>query len=318
MEKKKNNTGLKITILILSLLLVLAIGYIAKEKLEKENKNTNTKDVTEEKTQKDENFYSVENLIKNHYIKKIETTKIEDQIEIKNNEVYYNKNEKMKKDETLTSPKYVHYAVYELSTISGYFALTNTGDLYYLEMDQEKLNNKPEFTKINTKKVVNLYTNVIEPSLDTIYAEFEDGSLMHFENKTFEKTYQEKNKYPDKIYKAYASGGTPALLIDENKKVYNENQEKILYNNKEITLKNGYTILQDAYSLIIDEENNLLKVPYDNVNVSLYKNEKVKNTNFTKNDETAQKGKLTITLENGETINFDEVTTDTIYTRNNQ
>ena len=159
---------------------------------------------------------------------------------------------------------------------------------------------------------------VIEPSLDTIYAEFEDGSLMHFENKSFEKTYQEKNKYPDKIYKAYASGGTPALLIDENKKVYNENQEKILYNNKEITLKNGYTILQDAYSLIIDEENNLLKVPYDNTNISLYKNEKVKNTNFTKNDETAQKGKLTITLENGETINFDEVTTDTIYTRNNQ
>lgn len=319
MEKKKNK-GLVITIIILSLLLVLAIGYIANEKLflEDEVKSDSGK---EEVQENEEDFYEIENLIKNHYIKKIETTRIEDVIEIDDNTLYYDKDGDMVKDDTISSPKYVHFALYQLSNVSGYFVLTESGDIYYMEVvyDDNGTSKYGQFTKINTKKALNLYTNVLDPSLDTIYAEFDDGSLMKFENKAFEKTYQEANKYPDKIYRAYSEGGDAALVIDKDKKLYSEDGERILYNNNnEIVLKNGYEVFNGSYSLIVDANDNLLKVSYDQTSAVLYKNEKVKDINFVKSNKDSIKGSLKITLENGEVVDFGEVVPDTIYERNNK
>ena len=164
MEKKKSNTGLIITIVILIIFLLGLAGYICYDKFLTSDENNALDDSkkVETKPKEDTNFYSINNLVKNHYLEEITSQNgIHNDrvlIKIENGKVYVVKSldsdSKYKETSGIEgTPKYVYSQYQFISAI--FVVITEEGDVYSATSSMsEKTTSKPKkFTKLNTKKV---------------------------------------------------------------------------------------------------------------------------------------------------------------------
>ena len=300
MEKKKSNKGLIITIVILIILLLGLAGYICYDKFltsdEKNNALDDSKKV-ETKPKEDTNFYSINNLVKNHYLEEItdisRTTSDYVAIKIENGKVYLlkildekgeyieSKGEYIEAKGIEGTPKYVWHA----SPFGGeeaFVVLTNEGEIYYqTSYALYELGNK-NFTKLNNKKVKALYdySSYYPYEIFTLYAEYEDNTFAKISAtrnnsgdmtslKINDITLEKEFAYPDEI-----SGGcndNTGLFITSDRKLFNRenvkendsyNYSEIKYNNKSLKVKEAFSVTSsknNKYILyyVIDEDNNI-------------------------------------------------------------
>ena len=338
MEKKKSNKGLIITIVILIILLLGLAGYICYDKYKV--KTLPSVDKKAVSTVDNNDFYSIDNLVKNHYIKKLNSTSSNGAIEIRNGSIYYanTDNAKLVKDTTIKEePISVHSIRYggPAAPLSLY-VLTKDNNLYYRvqdtydENDEVLESNVNTFTKINPKKVVNVYTGYLERlSDDFIGVDYGDGNLYIHSSIGFTTTYKDYIDYPD-YQVAYATGDGILWRISKDKKLYayvsndeessNGSYKEVTYKEKPVIIKNTFNgILNDEIvNFVIDSNDNLLNLQFgskDKTNLSLYKNSKVKDIKYEKDKEGDYSVK--VTLEDGNSFNISKAQLSSLYLRNN-
>ena len=286
MENKKNNKGLIITIIILIILLLGSAGYICYDKFLNNSKNDVVDDSkkVETKPKEDTNFYSINNLVKNHYLKEItglESDNDRTLIKIENGKVYIVKsldsNSKYSSQYKETfgikgTPKYVYSQFYFISAI--FVVITEEGDVYYTTSKRyEKTTSEPKkFIKLNTKKVKSLYDYYTWYPLElfTIYAEYEDNTFAKISPiydgdkaatslKISDVSFEKEFIYPDAVTVIEQGGDAPGvyrgLFITADRKLYNKliiddekkifKYEEIKYNNKSFKVKEVFSVLNN-------------------------------------------------------------------------
>ena len=334
MEKKSNKEFI-ITIVILSISLLSSLGYICydkfidvdnKDKVQTQNKDENS----------NENFYSIENLIKNKYIKEItsNSTFEEQYIKIENGKVYILDYEKFNKEPSKNideigmieakgiegTPKKVFSDFVQSHFNYMFLVLTEEGDLYYLSVKSDNL----EFKKINTVKVIRIFgfdtenIGIINYPYDemTFYAELEDGKLMEISmDSQLTKTFEEKWPYPDKIcsHNMTADGFCEGLVISPDRILFNEkydNESKsyvyneIKFQDSEIKVKEALSSITDddaRHYFIISMDNQIYEViqnidDYSITSVKLYKDVKVKEITYSNPDDHYTTGDEFVTI----------------------
>lgn len=336
---KKSNKGLIITIVILIIIILGLAGYICYDKYKVKTLPSNEEKAVPTVNNSND-FYSIDNLIKNHYIKKLDSTSSNSAIEIRNGNVYYasTDNAKLVKDTTIKEePISVHSIRYDgpAAPLSLY-VLTKDNNLYYriqdtYDEDDEILeSNVHTFTKINPKKIVNVYTGYLEKlSDDFIGVDYGDGNLYIHSRAGFTTTYKDYIDYPD-YQVAYATGDGILWKISRDKKLYAyvQNDEEsndgsykeVTYNGKPIVIKNTFNgMLNDQIvNFVIDSDDNLLNLPFgnkDKTNLSLYKNSKVIDVKYEKDKN--EDYNVKISLEDGSNINISKAQLSSLYLRNN-
>lgn len=339
MEKNKSNKGLIVLVIILVILLVGSIGYICYDKFKAKTLPSEDKKPVSNVVSSDD-FYSIDNLVKNHYIKKMSSTN-NNSIKIKDGSVYYDMtgNGKLVKDTTI---KEEPTSVYSVSTGGpaaplSLYVLTKDNNLYYRIQDsfdygdgESRLSNVDEFVKINAKKIVNVYTGYLDKLYDNfIGVDFGDGNLYIHSVGGFTTTYKDYIEYPD-FQVAYATGDGVLWKIGKDKKLYSyistgENlgdgyYKNVTYNKKAVVIKNTFNgILNDnIVNFVIDSDNNLLNLPFDNedkTTLSLYKDSKVKDVKYVKDKD--DNYNVSVTLEDGTSIYVTGAELSSLYLRNN-
>ena len=283
MEKKKSNKGLIITIVILIILLLGLAGYICYDKFLTSDEKNNALDEStkvETKPNEDTNFYSINNLVKNHYLEEITSSNgIHNDrvlIKIENGKVYVVKSldsdsgSKYKEASGIEgTPKYVYSQYQFISAI--FVVITEEGDVYSATSSMsEKTTSKPKkFTKLNTKKVKSLYSFYTYHPYEalTIYAEYDDNTFAKISPikdsngaatglKMSDVSFEKEFIYPDAVMGGCDLGSeTPGvyrgLFITSDRKLFNKlivdeegtvKYEEIKYNNESFKVKEVFSV----------------------------------------------------------------------------
>ena len=327
--EKKNNKGLTIIIVTLIVLLLGVVCYICYDKfLNNDNNNNVNSPNNTNKTKEDTDFYSINNLLKNHYIKKLTST-TSDGIEIKDGSVYYvaTIGGKLIKDTSITEQPVAVYSTLKGGLVGplSLYVLTKENNLYYCIQNYSDSETVPTFTKINTKKIANVYTEYLKGD-NFIGVDYGDGNLYIHSPEGFTNTYKETYKYPD-YQDAYKTADTILWRIDTDKKLYafvvsetnpdNGEYKEVTYNQKPVVVKNTFNgyLNNTIVNFVIDNDNNLLTDSKDKTILSLYKNSKVKDAKYEKDKDGNYN--VTVTLEDGSNILISNATLSSLYLRNN-
>ena len=312
MEKKKSNKGLIITIVILIILLLGLAGYICYDKFltsdEKNNALDDSKKV-ETKPKEDTNFYSINNLVKNHYLEEITSQNgIHNDrvlIKIENGKVYVVKSldsdsgSKYKEASGIEgTPKYVYSQYQFISAI--FVVITEEGDVYSATSSMsEKTTSKPKkFTKLNTKKVKSLYSFYTYHPYEalTIYAEYDDNTFAKISPikdsngaatglKMSEVSFEKEFIYPDVVMGGCDLGSeTPGvyrgLFITSDRKLFNKlivdeegtvKYEEIKYNNESFKVKEVFSVTTSTYEGLVSPNKISYYVIDENDNIYVVK-----------------------------------------------
>jgi len=278
-NEKKKNGGLIVVIILLIVLCLGLGGFIVYDKLLKEEpKKVEKSQEVVEKT----DFYDISELVKNKYIKKVESTFEKDfmkkstEIEIKDGKVYVidNSNEMVEAKGIEGTPKYV--AIRHFSGPNNYFVVTEEGDLYYLSLikliDEDKTDCK--FDKINTEKIINIYVmyNPVTPGdYMNIYAETQSGELINF---ITSKTFEEENPYPDTI-SVPGFSSLDSLYISPTRELYkyyyndeSSGYDEIKYNDQSLKIKDAFSFSReevDGNGVSSDNINTFYLITEDNL-----------------------------------------------------
>lgn len=207
MEEKKDKI---ITILVIIVLVLTGVlGYLCFSKTS--DKEKPIENVEKKKDTKNNNILASE-LLSLGYIKKEESTS-KHLIEINDGKVRVldlDSNKKIDVDGISGTPKVVSSISASANDIT-YVVLTEDGDLY--TSDVEWIDNGDEappmmrvnsFIKVNTKKVLNIYTlsdksvKCLYPEKDasfSVFVEYDDGSLMAYTQSTDTKTAKVSSKF---------------------------------------------------------------------------------------------------------------------------
>ena len=340
MEKKKSNKGLIVLVVILAILLVGSIvGYICYDKFMVKNLPSEDKKPVSDVASSDD-FYLIDNLVKNHYIKKMSSTD-SGSIKIKDGSVYYDStgNGKLVKDTIIKEEPVSVYSVRDGGPAAplSLYVLTKDNNLYYRIQDsfdygdgESMPSNVHEFVKINAKKIVNVYTGYLDKLSDNfIGVDFGDGNLYIHSAGGFTTTYKDYIEYPD-FQVAYATGDGILWRISKDKKLYSfistgedlddGYYKEVTYNKKAVVIKNTFSgyVKDDIVNFVIDSDNNLLSLPFDNkdkTTLSLYNNSKVKDVKYVKDKD--ENYSVSVTLEDGTSIYVTSAELSSLYLRNN-
>jgi len=284
-EKKNRNKGLIVIIVVLVLLVLGLGGYFVYANVFKDASNVEQEP---EEILDVSNFYSISELVKNEYIRKIEDTVIRNSyddviFEIRNDKLYivediFAVDYKLVEAKGVQGiPKYIYY--YISSTSDVFVTLTEEGDVYYGEFDSDS-HDGVLFSKVNTDKVLNIYVDVTEElennypfKNDTIYLELENGELISLVKGKLGKTYKELWPYPDQVCGRYSVYYVcdRVLMISSDRYLYNAfytknsvydeldtwNYEPIKYKGKKIKVKDAFVVSKEfpAYDFEEDDAN---------------------------------------------------------------
>src|SRR5574344_184019 len=197
MEETKGK-GKVIAIVVLIIMVLGLGGYIVYDKfIQKEAEPV----VPQEDVVENDDFYALDNLINNKYIKKIESKTQKSIIEIKEDGLYYgigNTNKVVKATDFTETPKYVYaFSLDESGGATGAqkFVLTEEGNLFYLENQTSSNTEKVTLKKLNSKTVTNIYTEYVLGK--DIVAECEDGTLIAFNKDVKEEKVETHFEFPN-------------------------------------------------------------------------------------------------------------------------
>lgn len=352
--EKKQSRGLIVLVVILILIVLGLGGYLVYDKVLSKEEPKNEQ--IQEEPQKEEDFYSIDNLVKNKYIQKITDTEITSDgktyLKIDNNNVYVAKNpmnyedKETIKNTTIKNPKSVAFITYQSIPQNPYYVLTQDGDLYTgfvetedIEESNIKFGDFISFRKINTQKIVDIYNFYEEKQTDnypfepyTIFAATEDGRLLKVSKGTISSTtFEEEFPYPDKIcFDTPRADSCYGINIAPDKKMYIEKYEEtestweqIKYDGKDIYFKDVVSDIGIAGNkgnvYIISNDNTLYTIPYDDndYKIANITSQKIKDYNITKEKGDYYKVTGTITFEDNTTKTIKGNMSSTFYYRNN-
>lgn len=320
-EKPKKSKGLIVVIVILIILVLGLIAYIVYDKVltKEEPKQEETTPIVENT---EPNFYDVSELLKNGYIKKIESTETEHikitdgKVQVKS--IYSEDFEDAQGIEA--APKYV----YSMGLCSdcqglGYIVLTENNDVYYA-MDDFENQTVTDFKKANTEKITNIYNTYLYQE-HYFYAEIDNTTLLRVDENGINSANTFENDWPyvDYLYRPN-TGRSIALKMDKDKKIYNNDNEELKYNNESLTVEEAfakidYTTEEPTTTYYIISNNNIYTT-MESTNVNLYNSKQVKDYTITKNDYSGLYN-VTITYTDNTTETLSEVSVSTIYQRTN-
>ena len=338
MENKKKKRGIIIILVVIIVILLGIIGYLVYDKYF--SKEEVIKEVEKIPTEEQENynFYDLNNLVNSNYLKKIESTSMEamkynpdsdtlepsEVLNIENGKVYVNFDQEFVASYIDGTPKYIYYSNDDGGEGKAIFVLTSENDLYYSLTYGEK----STFKKINTAKVIDIYTTKIDNvpfgcNMSGIFAYLENDSLIEigFDGKfDFEKSCI----YVDSIPRPNSSG-INNLLITPDKELYIYNQNKndyIKIEENNIMAKEGFACLDNSNgsltfnNYIIDVNNILYRIDTysSNSNYKVNKIKDINNYNISISDKYT--GNITINFNDGKTENFNNCTISSLYYRN--
>ena len=290
-------------------------------------------------------FYKIDNLLKNNYLTRITTeesgfSQSNIAIKIDDEKVYVldnliaedNKNEFILAQGIQEKPKYVYVSNVESPLTSQFIVLCQDGSLYYA--NSTKNNNKivvSKFNKIqnNVKNIYEFYTNkyIEYPYKDlTIYIENNKNDLISLKNGKISTSFKEDFPNPDiicgwNIYDELCTG----IYISVDRKLFKDNTKEIKYKNKSFNIKEIFSNskyysngeLEQTIYYVINEDNNIYTITEDEnaniISVQKYNNLKVTSYKYNKANNS-----IIVEYKNGEKEGFGVEYLSTLYYRYNK